>query len=66
MTSDGLRVALNALHWSQRGLARILDLDERRVRRWAAGEPIPLAIARWLEIRARHAELNPPPEREMR
>jgi hypothetical protein len=49
MTSDRLREILAALHWSQRGLAAILGYDERQVRRWAVGAPIPEPVAAWLE-----------------
>jgi len=62
MTPDRLRTCLTALHWSQRGLADILGVQERQVRRWATGEyDMPASIAVWLERAAQwHAE-NPPP-----
>ena len=63
MTPTRLREALAALHWSQRGLAAILGVDERQVRRWAAGAyPVPARIAAWLEGMAAYAESHPPPE----
>ena len=63
MTPTRLREALAALHWSQRGLAAILDIDERQVRRWAAGAyPMPAQIAAWLEGMARYAESHPAPK----
>lgn len=63
MTPERLRECLTALSWGQRKLATILDMDERQVRRWAAGDRIPDDIARWLEVRAKHAEKHPPPVR---
>jgi len=63
VTPTRLREALAALHWSQRGLAAILDIDERQVRRWAAGTyPVPERIAAWLEGMARYAESHPAPK----
>ena len=62
MTPTRLREALAALHWSQRGLAAILGVDERQVRRWAAGAyPVPERIAAWLEDLATYAEGHPAP-----
>ena len=61
MTTDRFRACLESLHWSQRGLAAILDMDERQVRRWAAGATIPAPIAAWLETLAKFHERNPPP-----
>jgi len=50
MTPTRLRECLAALEWSQRGLARILDLPEGLVRLWARGaRPIPIDVAGWLE-----------------
>lgn len=64
MTPAHLRHTLAALHWTQRGLADILGMDERQVRRWAAGQyPVPADIAEWLERRARSMEADPPPTR---
>lgn len=34
MTPDRFRKCLTALHWSQRGLADTLGVQERQVRRW--------------------------------
>lgn len=50
MTSDAFRAALDRLGMSQVGLARALDVDQRTVRRWAAGQaPIPKAVQMLLE-----------------
>lgn len=50
MTPTRLRECLTALHWSQRALARILDVDEGTVRRWARGAAaIPDEVPPWLE-----------------
>lgn len=61
MTPDRFRECLTALHWSQRGLAALLDVDERQVRRWAAGATIPPPVAAWLELLAAFHERHPPP-----
>lgn len=64
MTPDRLRECLAALHWSQRGLADVLQRDEGSVRQWARGKVrIPPDVAVWLEDRAAHAERTPAPER---
>jgi hypothetical protein len=62
MTTDRFRECLDALSWSQRGLAALLDVDERQVRRWATGQyNIPEPIAAWLETLARFHETHPAP-----
>lgn len=49
--ADRLREQLARLGLSQRGLARLLELDERIVRRWCAGEgPVPKLV--WLALEA--------------
>lgn len=64
MTPTRLRECLAALDWTQRGLARLLERPEGTVRQWARGVvQIPNEVARWLEIRAKHAEKYPPPAR---
>ena len=57
MTSTRLRECLDALGWSQRGLADMLGLHETRVRRWARGlVEVPPEVAQWLEtLAATHA-----------
>jgi transcriptional regulator with XRE-family HTH domain len=63
MTPDRFRECLALLRWSQRGLADALEMDERQVRRWAAGATVPPAVAAWLEkLAAIHAK-HPPPGR---
>jgi hypothetical protein len=57
MTPDTFRTHLAALQWTQRGLADMIRIDERQVRRWAAGAAIPPHIAAWIERAA--AELAP-------
>ena len=65
MTPNRLRECLESLVWTQRGLARILSRQEGTVRQWARGVvKIPDEVASWLEVRARHAERHPPPNRE--
>jgi transcriptional regulator with XRE-family HTH domain len=63
MTSETLRASLAALRWSQRGLAKALGVQERQVRRWAAGATIPPAIAEWLARAAAWHLANPPPSK---
>lgn len=64
MTPDRFRECLALLHWSQRGLADVLRMDERQIRRWATGAyAVPEPIAAWLEKLARFHERNPPPEK---
>ncbi len=50
---DDLRECMEKNGWTQAGLAKLLDMDERTVRRWASGETdiphiVTLAL-RWLE-----------------
>lgn len=62
MNPDRFRECLALLHWTQRGVAAILGVDERRVRRWATGVyPIPVDVAAWLELLAHLHARNPPP-----
>lgn len=62
MTPDRLRECLALLRWSQRGLADVLAVDERQVRRWATGAyPVPEPVAAWLSAAARWMERHPPP-----
>lgn len=66
MTSTRLRECLETLHWSQRGLARILGRHPGTVRQWAVGTVvIPGPVEAWLEELTRHAARNPPPRREV-
>lgn len=62
MSPTEFREALAALHWSQRGLADVLDCDDRLVRRWASGEgAIPPDIAEWLkDLMVSHTAAPPP------
>lgn len=63
MTPTRLRECLDALHWSQRGLASILNRHEGTVRQWARGAvAIPPDVAAWLETMAKHAARHPPPK----
>lgn len=50
MTPDELRTQLERLGLTQGGVARLLDVDPRTVRRWAAGVvPIPKPVNMLLE-----------------
>ena len=50
MTPDRFRECLAVLHWSQRGLADILDTHPTTVRRMAIGAAaIPGNVGIWLE-----------------
>jgi ribosome-binding protein aMBF1 (putative translation factor) len=62
MTPDQFRACLDLIGWSQRGLAARLQMDERQVRRWAAGADIPRPIAAWLEDLALFHERHPAPQ----
>jgi hypothetical protein len=44
VTSDDLRKYLKDTGVSQRELARLLDLNERTIRYYCAGEPIPVVV----------------------
>lgn len=62
MSADQLRKCLEAMGWSLRHLARVLDINFTTVQRWAAGtQEVPSPIAVWLETLARCHEANPPP-----
>jgi len=63
MTPDRLRECLSLLRWTQRGLAEVLECDDRLVRRWASGgAEIPASVAAWLEtLHACHLSAGPPP-----
>ena len=63
MTPERLRDCLATLHWSQRGLAEILNAHPTTVRRWAAGtQDIPPGVAAWLDELADYARQRPYPE----
>ncbi len=63
VTPTRFRESLAALHWSQRGLAAVLQCDDRIIRRWSSGEAeIPASVAAWLETLARCHESVPPPQ----
>ena len=64
MNADRFHECLALLRWSQRGLADALAMDERQVRRWAAGATIPQPVAEWLERAATWHAKNPPPPRK--
>ncbi|HUY05058.1 MAG TPA: hypothetical protein VMV33_17410 [Rhodocyclaceae bacterium] len=61
MTGERLGICLAILCWTNRTLGALLEMDERQVRRWRAGAPIPAPVARWLEILTMHHTANPPP-----
>ncbi len=62
MTPLELRECVDALNWSLRGLATLLDCDYRMVRRWETGQvSIPPKIADWLRVMADLHRQNPPP-----
>jgi transcriptional regulator with XRE-family HTH domain len=62
MTSTKFRLALQALHWSQRNLAEVLRCSPRLVRMWANAEaPVPAEVAVWLEgLQVAHQTHRPP------
>ena len=60
-----LRECIEALGWTQRGLARLLDRQEGTVRQWARGAvEIPDDVGAWLDKLARFHERNPAPRRQ--
>ena len=65
MTPARFRECLDALYWTQRGLARILGRPEGTVRQWARGAVrIPEDVVRWLEYLADFHRAMPPPRRD--
>jgi len=63
MTPSRLRECLDALGWSQRGLADKLGVHETRVRRMARGSfPVPAEVAAWLETLAAVHLAHPAPD----
>jgi len=62
MTPSRFNACLAALGWTKRGLAAILECDDRLVRRWAEGTDIPASVAAWLETLAKTHEALPPPQ----
>lgn len=67
MTPTRLRECIEALGWTQRGLARVLERQEGTVRQWARGAvQIPADVADWLERLTRFHERNPPPIKNTR
>lgn len=59
---DRLSTALYALHWGPIDLARVLDVNERTIRRWLAGQnDPPEQIVAWLEMIVAWLVDNPPP-----
>jgi hypothetical protein len=62
MTPSEFRICLEHLAWSQRGLAKLLQRDDRTVRRWATGDyEIPTDAAEWLAVLAECHAKHPPP-----
>jgi transcriptional regulator with XRE-family HTH domain len=67
MTPTERRAALQAIGWSQRGLADRLQWDEGTVRRWMRdGGEAPPDIDRWLATLAQFHDEHPPPARVQR
>ena len=64
MTAEQFRQCLDALNWSGRGLARMLDVNFVTVQRWNTGAlTVPQHIADWLCTLAAVHIANPPPMR---
>ena len=62
MTAEAFNAALEALRWSQRGVADALGCDVKIVHRYAHGiADIPDSIALWLATLAEFHVKNPPP-----
>jgi hypothetical protein len=63
MTPERFNDCLASLRWTQRGLATILECDDRLIRRWAAGQAdIPASVTAWLETLAQAHDAIPPPK----
>ena len=63
MTPDRFRACLDALHWSQRGLADMLGLQPTTVRRWVTGHGIiPANVGTRLEHLTAPHQATPLPE----
>jgi DNA-binding transcriptional regulator YiaG len=63
MTPTRFREILTLFGWSQRQLATVLNISERRSRKWAAGgAEIPPAVAEWLEFIVAPIEAQPFPQ----
>lgn len=64
MNPTRLRECIEAIGWSQRGLAERLGRQEGTVRQWARGVvQIPHDVSDWLEKLARYHTANPAPQR---
>ena len=51
MTAKQFQIALDRLGFTQVGFARQLEIGERSVRRWAAGQwPVPTEVAMLLNL----------------
>lgn len=62
MTPTRLRECIDALGWSQRNLARLINRQEGTVRQWARGiVETPEEVAVWLETLTACHNQNPPP-----
>ena len=62
MTATRFRECLGLLGWTLRSLSELLRIHPTTVQRWAMGrQEIPLSVAQWLELRARHAQIHPLP-----
>jgi transcriptional regulator with XRE-family HTH domain len=67
VTGAELAAALRTIGWSQRELARRLNVGETQVRRWVAGQaPIPPALEIWLAKAADWHAKHPPPVFDLR
>jgi ribosome-binding protein aMBF1 (putative translation factor) len=63
MTSAEFSTALQAIGWSQRHLARMLECDDKMVRRWATGAlAVPPSIGKWLNRLVACHDRHPPPD----
>jgi len=64
VTASAFRGCLEALGWTQRGLAVLLGVAHNTVHRWALGQArIPEDVAAWLGEAAAFMRAHPPPRR---
>lgn len=62
MTSTQFRARLEALGWTQRGLAERMGVAHNTVHRWALDQArVPDDVAQWLNDLAQYLQLHPPP-----
>ena len=63
MTPEEFRDCLYVLPLRESWLMQMLDVDQRRFRRWKSGErKVPVNVELWLRRLAQQMDENPPPD----